>query len=153
MKLVEHMWPELIEPELGGQDKQQIISELARHLARTQFDLNADLLTQALLAREALASTAVGEGVAFPHCKFEAAPRLFICLGRSRQGVDFGAFDKLPTHLFFLLVAPESMASLHLKALSRISRICRDAGFRARLLEAHSGVEMFRILEEGDADG
>jgi PTS system nitrogen regulatory IIA component len=148
LKLVEYTWPELILPELVGQSKTQVVAELAQHLARTQFDINAEELTQDLMEREALASTAIGDGVAIPHCKFAAATRLFICLGRSAKGVSFGSPDGQPTHLFFLLVAPENMATMHLKALACIGRRCKNAECRARLMKAETAAELFRVLQE-----
>ena len=71
--------------------------------------------------------------------------------GRSREGVDFESLDGGPTQLFFLLVAPEDSASLHLKALARVSRLFKDAGFRQRLLDAADGAEVYRLLKEEDS--
>src|SRR5437870_3227735 len=122
MKLVEFVWPELIIPELLGQSKHQVVAELARHLARTQPSLDADALTRVLMEREELASTAIGEDIAIPHGKLDSATRLLGCVGRSTRGVPFDSLDGRPTHLFFVLVAPESSTGMHLKALARISR-------------------------------
>jgi PTS system nitrogen regulatory IIA component len=151
MKLVEFVRPEWIIPELLGQNKQQVVAELARHLARTQSNLDADALTRVLLEREELASTAIGEDIAIPHGKLESATRLIGCVGRSTRGVPFDSLDGRPTHLFFVLVAPESSTGMHLKALARISRVFKDADFRTRLMKAPTASEMFRIIEEEDA--
>jgi len=64
--------------------------------------------------------------------------------------VDFDSLDGNPTNLFFLLVAPEDSASLHLKALARVSRLFKDAGFRQRLLDAPDAAELYRLLKEED---
>lgn len=151
MKLVEFVRPELILPELLGQGKQQVVAELARHLCRTQPTLDADALTRVLMEREELASTAIGEDIAIPHGKIESATRLIGCVGRSTRGVQFDSLDGRPTHLFFVLVAPESSTGMHLKALARISRVFKDADFRARLMKAPTAADMFRIIEEEDA--
>lgn len=150
MRLTEFLWPERTVPELKGGSKAQVLTELARHLAQNQFGLDAERLTQGLLDREALASTALGEGVAVPHCRFEAAARLFICVGCSRSGVPFDSPDRLPTHLFFLLVAPESMRGLHLQALGRISRLCKDPAFLPRIRQAGTAPEIFQVIEQVD---
>jgi PTS system nitrogen regulatory IIA component len=150
MKLVEFVRPELIIPELLGQTKPQVVAELARHLARTQSGLDADALTRVLMEREELASTAIGEDIAIPHGKLETASRLIGCVGRSSRGVNFDSLDGKPTHLFFVLVAPESSTGMHLKALARISRVFKDADFRARLMKAPTASEMFRTIEEED---
>jgi PTS system nitrogen regulatory IIA component len=67
------------------------------------------------------------------------------------RGVDFDSLDGGPTHLFFLLVAPEDSASLHLKALARVSRLMKDPAFRERLSSAPDAAEIFRLIKEEDA--
>jgi len=151
MRLVDFVRPELIISELSGQTKPQVVAELARHLAKTQPGLDAEALNRALMEREALASTAIGEDIAIPHGKVESATRMVGCVGRSSAGVAFDSIDGKPTHLFFVLVAPENSTGLHLKALARISRVFKDAEFRARLLRAPSAAEIFRIIAEEDA--
>lgn len=150
MKLVEFVRPELVIPELFGQTKKQVVAELARHLARTQPSMDAESLTRVLMEREELASTAIGEDIAIPHGKIETATRLIGCVGRSTRGVQFDSLDGKPTHLFFVLVAPESSTGMHLKALARISRVFKDADFRHRLMKAPTAADMFRIIEEED---
>ena len=70
---------------------------------------------------------------------------------RSRAGVDFQSLDGKPTHLFFLLVAPEDSAGAHLKALARISRLLKDASFRQRLLDAPDAKALWSIIRDEDA--
>jgi PTS system nitrogen regulatory IIA component len=77
--------------------------------------------------------------------------RVVAAFGRSPQGVDFNSLDGKPTHLFFLLVAPEDSAGAHLKALARISRLLKDEGFRARLMQADDGASLYRVIREEDA--
>ena len=67
------------------------------------------------------------------------------------KGVDFESIDGQPTHLFFLLVVPEHSGGQHLKALARISRFFRDAGFRQKLMAASSLDDVFRAIDEEDA--
>jgi PTS system nitrogen regulatory IIA component len=64
--------------------------------------------------------------------------------------VDFDSIDGKPTHLFFVLVAPESSTGIHLKALARISRLFKDPEFRARLRQAAGAEEMFEVVAEED---
>ena len=66
------------------------------------------------------------------------------------KGVSFDAVDRQPVHIFFLLLAPEETAGLHLKMLSRISRILRDAPFRKRLMEQGVAPELYREIVEED---
>ena len=76
---------------------------------------------------------------------------IIACLGRAPAGVEFDAVDGNPTHLFFVLIAPESSTGAHLKALARISRVFKDAEFRRRLIAADTADRIFAVLSEEDA--
>jgi PTS system nitrogen regulatory IIA component len=71
-----------------------------------------------------------------------------LSFGRSPEGIAFEAMDGKPVHLFFLLMAPENSAGLHLKALAKISRMLKDPIFRRNLLEAKMHEDLFRIIAE-----
>jgi PTS system nitrogen regulatory IIA component len=151
MKIVDLIRRDMVLPDLAADSKHGVIRELATHLAERQGKLKVEDLSRVLIDREELASTAIGEGVAVPHGKMRAVDGIVACLGRSRRGVDFGAMDGQPTHLFFVMVAPESSTGAHLKALARISRVFKDAQFRRRLLEANDGESMYEIMAQEDA--
>jgi PTS system nitrogen regulatory IIA component len=151
MKIVEFVREELILPELRSTAKLDIIAELADHLARHNPGVQKDALYNVLVEREKLASTAIGEGIAIPHGKLDAVGKLVACVGRARQGVDFDSIDGQPTHIFFVLVAPENSTGIHLKALARISRLFKDPEFRQRLLAAADAHEMYKTIAEEDA--
>ena len=151
MKIVDLIRRDMVVPDLAADSKLGVIRELARHLADHHGKLKVEDLTRVLTDREELASTAIGEGVAVPHGKMRAVDGIVACLGRSRGGVDFGSMDGQPTHLFFVMVAPESSTGAHLKALARISRVFKDAQFRRRLLEAADGESMYEIIAQEDA--
>src|SRR5438105_15756332 len=108
MKIVDFVRPELIVSDLAAHDKAAVIKELAGHLATHVSGVDRESLTRVLLERERLASTAIGEGVAIPHGKLDAVGKLIACVGRAAGGVDFDSMDGRPTHLFFVLVAPEN---------------------------------------------
>src|SRR6476646_323439 len=151
MKIVDFVRPELIVAELLQHDKNGVIKELASHLAGNVTGVDRESLAKVLLERERLASTAIGEGVAIPHGKLDAVGKLVACVGRAPQGVDFDSMDGRPTHLFFVLVAPENSTGVHLKALARISRLFKDPEFRTRLMQAKDGAEMYRVISDEDA--
>jgi PTS system nitrogen regulatory IIA component len=151
MKIVEFIREDLVLPSLKSTGKAAIIEELASHLASRNPGVDGAALVKVLIEREKLASTAIGEGVAIPHGKLDAVGKLIACVGRTREGVDFESIDGQPTHIFFVLVAPENSTGVHLKALARISRLFKDPDFRARLLAAETGTDMFRVISEEDA--
>lgn len=151
MKIVDILSEELVVPALAGRAKREVIEELAGAVAeRHRGEIDRDRLVQALEDREKLNSTALGEGVAIPHGKLPGLKRVVAAFGRSRGGVDFSSLDGKPTHLFFLLVAPEDSAGAHLKALARISRLLKDESFRQRLLDAPTAADLYRIIREED---
>jgi PTS system nitrogen regulatory IIA component len=150
MKITDILSEDVIVPALRGRSKDDVIEELAGVVAAAHPDIDRARLVQALQDREKLNSTALGESVAIPHGKLPALQRVVAAFGRSVQGVDFKSLDGKPTHLFFLLVAPEDSAGAHLKALARISRLLKDDAFRTRLMAAASGADLYRTIREED---
>jgi PTS system nitrogen regulatory IIA component len=151
MKIGDMLTEELVVADLAGRTKGDVIEELAAVVHRAHPEIDQAALVQALEDRERLNSTALGEGVAIPHGKLGGLRRVVAAFGRSRPGIDFQSVDGKPTHLFFLLVAPEDSAGAHLKALARISRLLKDAGFRGRLMQATDADEIFRTIRDEDA--
>lgn len=151
MKITDILSEDLVIPVLRGHTKSEVIEELAGLVARRYPEVEVDRLTQALEDRERLNSTALGEGVAIPHGKLPTIQRVIAAFGRSPEGIDFQSVDGKPTHLFFLLVAPDGSAGAHLKALARVSRLLKDEAFRARLLGAADAAALFAIIRDEDA--
>jgi PTS system nitrogen regulatory IIA component len=150
MKITDILSEDVIVPALRGRSKDDVIEELAGVVAAAHPDIDRARLVQALQDREKLNSTALGESVAIPHGKLPALQRVVAAFGRSVQGVDFKSLDGKPTHLFFLLVAPEDSAGAHLKALARISRLLKDESFRRRLMAAPSAAALYATIREED---
>src|SRR5262245_64965417 len=151
MKIEDILAADLVLSDLTPRNKIDVLVELATAVARRHPELDRERLVQALEDRERLNSTALGDGVAIPHGKLPGIKRVFAAFARSRQGVDFHSLDGGPTNLFFLLVAPEDSAGAHLKALARISRLLKDASFRARLLDAPDAAALYDIIREEDS--
>jgi PTS system nitrogen regulatory IIA component len=141
--------PDCVIDDLSGGTVASVLGELARPVAAART-LDATALTTALLAREKLGSTGIGESVAVPHCKVHGLAALTASLGRSRAGVDFRALDGKPTHLFVALFAPEKAGAEHLQALARVSRLLKRPEFRKALLDAPDAGAMYRLVVEED---
>ncbi|HEY5997458.1 MAG TPA: PTS sugar transporter subunit IIA [Candidatus Deferrimicrobiaceae bacterium] len=150
MKLFDPVSPAAVVPDLRGETKDDVLRELSVAAARVVPSVSVEALTRILQERERLGSTGIGEGAAIPHGKVAGLDRLVTVFGRSRAGMQFQSLDGKPTHLFFLVLAPENSAGLHLKALARISRLLKDAGFRASLSEAPDTEALIRLLAEAD---
>jgi len=150
MKITEILEQKLILSDLTSKTKKSVLEELVSHLARCVEEVNKEELLKVLLEREKLGSTGINDGVAIPHGKLKHIDKLLAVFGRSRGGIDFGALDGKPSHLFFLLVAPESSAGIHLKALARISRIVKNEAFRERCMKARTENDLFQLIVEED---
>jgi PTS system nitrogen regulatory IIA component len=151
MKIMDILARDAVILDLESDNKDGVLDELARSLAKAVSALDADRLLQVLVEREGLQSTGIGEGVAIPHGKMPGLEGLVASFARSRKGVDFASIDGQSTHLFFLLVVPEHSGGQHLKALARISRFFRDSAFREKLSDAESLEDIFSAIDEEDA--
>lgn len=151
MKIMDILVKDAVILDLASDAKEGVLEEMSRALAAAEPGLSGDTLLEVLVAREALQSTGIGEGVAIPHGKIAGLDELVASFARSVKGLDFDSIDGQPTHLFFLLVVPEHSGGAHLKALARISRFFRDPDFRTKLMEATSVDDVRRAIEEEDA--
>jgi PTS system nitrogen regulatory IIA component len=150
MKITDILSPELVIADLKGATKPDVLSELARALAAKYQEIKLADLTGVLAERERLGSTAIGDGIAIPHGKLRGVTKIIGAFGRHVAGVDFDSLDGGPSQLFFVLVAPEDSASLHLKALARVSRLLKEGAFRSRLLAAADSGEIYSLIKEED---
>ena len=150
MKITDILDESSIIQDLRSTTKKGILEELSSVLVERGKLPDRDKVVEVLLEREKLGSTGIGDGIAIPHGKMKGIKELVTSFGRSIAGVDFESIDNKPTHLFFLLVAPENSAGIHLKALARISRLLKDSSFRNRLMEARDRGDLFRVIAEED---
>jgi PTS system nitrogen regulatory IIA component len=107
-------------------------------------------LIDALMNRESLGSTAIGQGIAIPHAKSDCVEKLVAAFGLSKKGLDFDSLDGELAYIFFLLIAPQDSAGPHLKALARISRLLKDKYFRDTLKSSQDEKSVIRIITEED---
>lgn len=150
MQIIELLNEQLILPDLAGTTKQQVMEELVEHLATVQPGINAGELLKALLEREKLGSTGIGNGIAIPHGKLAGLSDIILVFARSTAGVPFEAIDGKPIHLIFLLVAPANSTGGHLKALARLSRLLKNASFRKTLLTAATAQDILGAIADED---
>jgi PTS system nitrogen regulatory IIA component len=150
MKITDLLSPDMVIADLKGATKPEVLNELAKAMSARYPEIKLNDLTAVLAERERLGSTAIGDGIAIPHGKLRGVTRIIGAFGRHQQGVDFDSLDGGPSQLFFVLVAPEDSASLHLKALARVSRLLKEASFRSRLLAAKDSAELYSLIKEED---
>jgi len=152
MKILDILNKDCIIPELRSRTKKEVLEELTAALSNCKANLNKEALVEVLLERERLGSTGIGDGIAIPHGKIKDLDELILSFGRSTQGIEFDSMDGRPTHLFFLLIAPENSAGTHLRALAKISRLLKSAHFRQQLLKAGTVEELFNVIQEEDKE-
>jgi PTS system nitrogen regulatory IIA component len=146
MKLGDFLKKEYVFPDLQAAGKQEVLAELVDGLAANMEDLEREAALDVLVERENLGTTGIGEGVAIPHGKLEKLEGIVLAVGRSKQGVDFEALDFKPCKIFFLVLAPEQVAGMHLRILAHISRLLKDEEFRKSFMEANDREELWRLL-------
>lgn len=150
MLLSEFFHSDMVWPNLTAKNKSEAILELAKNIAGHLPYLNSEDVEMVLTNREKLGSTGIQDGIAIPHAKLPGLDKIVLAFGRSKEGVDFQALDKKPTHLFFVLLAPEHATAVHLKILARLSRILKESSFCDKLLSAKNSVDIYSIIIEED---
>lgn len=153
MKISEFLCTKAITADLKSSTKEEVISEL--------IDLFVDAgvldkkfkkkIFEILMAREALGSTAIGQGIAIPHGKSDHVKKLIGCLGISKKGINFDSLDGEPAHIFFLLIAPVDSAGPHLKALAKISRLLKDKFVRETLKTIKDDKAILKLIQQEDS--
>ncbi len=152
MKITDFLSPNAILTDIKSTKKEEVIQGLVDALiASSEIDKrNKSKLMEALMLRESLGSTAIGQGVAIPHAKSDCVEKLIAAFGLSKKGVDFDSLDGEPAYIFFLLVAPQDSAGPHLKALARISRLLKDKYFRDSLRACEDSKGVLDIISQED---
>lgn len=132
VELAELLSPRRIALDITPRSRRQLFRELAELLA-PELGIEPEKIADALLEREKLGTTAIGDRIAIPHAKLPELGRLVGGFARLAEPVDFEALDELPVDLVFVLLAPEDASAEHLKALARLARLLRDPELRERL--------------------
>ncbi len=153
MKITDFLCRDAVTNDLKASTKAEVIAEMTGLLVESgaiEKKYKAKII-ETLMAREALGSTAIGQGIAIPHGKSEAAEKMVAALAVSRKGVNFDSLDGELSYIFFLLIAPIDSAGPHLKILAQISRLLKDKFFRDSLKNTKSGKEMLDLVSQEDA--
>lgn len=138
----------LIKVPLKATTKEEVIGELVDLLASNDKVRNRDDALKAVLDRENVMSTGVGESVAIPHGKSEEVDEVVAALGISNTDIDFSSIDEKPVRLVFLLIATPNAATPHLKVLSRVSRLLSRKELRQKLIGADSANEVLGLIRD-----
>ncbi len=147
MNISDSLRKEAILLDLQARRKEALIDEMAEILSR-DASLPREDLARVLMDRERLGSTGIGNGIGIPHGKLDGLDSLVMAVGISRRGVEFDAIDGKPTHIFFVLVAPEGAIESHLRMLARVSQLLKSETMRSRLMNAGSREDVIRLIRQ-----
>lgn len=143
--------PQLIFPDLPGEDGEGVLRAFADRVAEHGSVPDADRLYDKLMEREQLGSTGIGSGVAIPHCKMKGLDRAVLAVGLTERPVDFGAMDGQPVRLFFLVVSPDEAPAVHLQVLASISKWVKADRHVKRVLSMNDPQRIYHFLEEAES--
>ncbi len=150
MTLTDLLSPAAVISPLRANGKKQALQELAQHAA-TLTGLPDRELFEALLQRERLGSTGIGEGIAIPHGRMPGIERLVGLFARTEKPIDFDALDGQPVDIIFVLIAPEGAGADHLKALARVARVLRNQSVLEQVRKVRDPAAIYAILAESAA--
>ena len=148
MQLTDILELSCIKIPIQGTEKYQCITELVDLLAQNGKLDDYHTALQAVLDREAVRSTGVGQGFAIPHGKTSAVEQLVMAIGKADQAIDFDSIDGQPVTMIVLLASPTDKTGPHIQAIARISRLMMDQNLRQQLWNAASADEFYRYIEE-----
>ena len=152
MKIMDFLSKSAILADLKSTKKEDVIKELVDLLISAgAFDkANRTKVIDALMERESLGSTAIGQGIAIPHAKTDSVSQLVGAFALSKKGIDFDSLDGEPVYIFFMLLAAQDSAGPHLKALARISRLFKDKYFRDNLRNCVDDKAIIKVISQED---
>ena len=136
----------LVELDLKGDSKQEIIENLLDILVKTGKVKDRSLALEALLDRESKMSTGLQQGIAIPHGKTDAVAELLVCVGIVKGGMDFEALDGIPSNIFIMTLSPLTRSGPHVQFLADISRVLTSEGMRGKLINADTKDELVSLL-------
>jgi mannitol/fructose-specific phosphotransferase system IIA component (Ntr-type) len=149
MKLHNLLIQDMIIEELDSTDREGALKEMVNFLKKRKKIGKEKELYEKLLRREELGSTAIGEGVAIPHCKMKGVKSPIVLLAISKRSIDFHSLDGKPSNIFFLVVSSPDNPSLNLQILASIASLVRKSGsLLKKVLSAKNTSTVLEIIRE-----
>jgi PTS system nitrogen regulatory IIA component len=136
---------DMVIPELESTTRDDVLKEMGAFLKKRNKIAKDKDLYEKLLQREELGSTAIGDGVAIPHCKMKGMKNPVVMLAISKKGLDFHSLDGKPSYVFFLVVSSPDNPSVNLQILAAIAHLVRKAKRVIRKIQ--EAEDIHKILE------
>ena len=148
MKIQDLLRKDVMLLDLQATEKTAVIDEMIQSLVDHGYVTDFETFKEGILAREALTSTGLGEGIAMPHSKNSAVKEATVLFAKSNKGVDYESLDGQPTDLFFMIAAPEGANDTHLAALAELSQYLMKDGFADKLRKVSSPDEVITLFDQ-----
>ena len=152
MRISEFIDPRGIKLQVALSSQDEAIDKLIALHEEVGNLKDAAVFKEAILAREAKGSTAIGNGIAVPHGKSAAVAKAGLVAITCPQGVDYKAVDGKPSNLLFMIAAPDGGADTHLEVLSKLMQLLMDAAFCKTLVEAKTVDEFLALIDAKEAE-
>jgi PTS system fructose-specific IIC component len=149
--LTEVMGEDLVIVELKSKEKEDAIREMALRLKQTGIIKDENAFIGAIIDREKIESTAVGEGIAIPHARSDTVDGLAVVFARCEEGIDFGALGGKPVRLMFMIACAPEITKGYLQILARIARLCKNGKMKDALMKARDCKEVMGLIKSFDA--
>ncbi len=148
MKIQDLLRKDVMLLDLQATEKKAVIEEMIQSLVDRGYVTDFETFKEGILAREALTSTGLGDGIAMPHSKNTAVKEATVLFAKSNKGVDYESLDGQPTDLFFMIAAPEGANDTHLAALAELSQYLMKDGFADKLRQVTSPDQVIELFNK-----
>ena len=148
MKIQDLLRKDVMLLDLQATEKTAVIEEMIKSLVDHGYVTDFEAFKEGILAREALTSTGLGDGIAMPHSKNSAVKEATVLFAKSNKGVDYESLDGQPTDLFFMIAAPEGANDTHLAALAELSQYLMKDGFADELRQVTSPDQVIELFDQ-----
>lgn len=143
MKIESILIPERTNCGMAAASKKKVLEQIASFVTKSLPQIDSEELLQNLIARERLGTTALGNGIAIPHCRLSDCDDMICALVQLQEAVDFGAYDQIPVKIIFLLIVPTTEIEEHLQTLSMLAGRLESGDYRQALLDATSDIDLY----------
>ena len=148
MKIQDLLRKDVMLLDLQATEKKAVIEEMIQSLVDHGYVTDFETFKEGILAREALTSTGLDDGIAMPHSKNTAVKEATVLFAKSNKGVDYESLDGQPTDLFFMIAAPEGANDTHLAALAELSQYLMKDGFADKLRQVTSPDQVIELFDQ-----
>ncbi len=142
MNIESILTPERTFANLESTSKKRLLEKASGVLASAEPGISEQHLYSNLIAREKIGPTAIGNGIAIPHCMVECS-RTFAALFKLSRGIDFGAIDEVPVRIVFVLIVPQNEANTHLEILAMLASKFGSPVFFEAVLGAENDIDLY----------